>query len=75
MNREQSSIEIGNVKLIEYSDPAFTYDDKLFLQSGIAGFYVNKKELEQIAAVINYYLNIDMYQDVRIKVGGEYVAT
>lgn len=74
MNMQQASIELGEVKLIEYSDAASLYDDKIFLQNGISGFYVNKKELEQIAAVISYYLNIDLYDDVRIKVGGKYVA-
>lgn len=69
-----SSLEKGNIKLIEYSDPSFTYSDRIFLQVGCCGLYLDEKELKDLSTIINYYLNIDELSEVKLKVGGEYVA-
>lgn len=74
MKSHSASLEKGNIKLTEYIDPTFNYEDKIFIQSGCVGFYVTPTELKDLRAVIEYYLNAEDYTDIRVKVGGEYVA-
>lgn len=69
------SAEKGNIKLLEYSDPTFTYADRIFVQIGCCGLYVTPAELKDLATVINYYLNMEDIDEIKIKVGGEHVAT
>lgn len=74
MKVDAASVEKGSIKLIEYIDPTFNYEDKIFIQAGCVGFYLTPKELRDLRSVIEYYLNAEDYTDIRVKVGGEYVA-
>jgi hypothetical protein len=73
-NYINGTVEKNNIKLTEYSDGTFTYNDKIFIQSGCVGFYATKEELEDIKTVIDFYLNIEKYDEVKISIGGKYVA-
>lgn len=74
MKQEMAKLEKGNVKLIEYGDGTFTYDDKVFIQVGIAGVFCKPKELKDLFTVLNYYMNIEEISECRIKIGDEDVA-
>lgn len=74
MNHMLSSLEKGSIKLVEYSDSTFNYDDKFFIQNGCVGFFLTKNELKDLHAVIGYYLNIDDISEIKLMVDGEYVA-
>lgn len=74
LNQIAVRLEKGDIKLVEYSDGNFVYDDKIFIQSGCVGFYASKDELEDIRTVIDYYLNLDKYDEIKVSVGGEYVS-
>jgi hypothetical protein len=62
MNRAvQGSLRKGNIKLIEYESPEGVVPS-YFLQSGIVGFLMSKKDLKDLHAILNAYeelLNID----------------
>ena len=74
MNTMLASVEKGSVKLTEYSDSTFNYEDKLFLQHGCVGFYLTRQELKDLHTIVDYYLNIDEISQVKIIVDGEHVA-
>lgn len=74
MKTHTASVEKGTIKLTEYIDPTFNYEDKIFVQAGCVGFYLTPTELRDLRTVIEYYLNAEDYTEVRVKVGGEYVA-
>ena len=67
-------VQKGNIKLTEYSDSTYNYEDKLFIQCTCVGFYVTQKDLKDLYTVISYYLNADEYSDVQVTIGGEHVA-
>lgn len=67
-------VQKGNIKLTEYSDPAYGYDDKFFIQCTCVGFYLTKDELKDLLTVVHYYLNADEITDVSVSIGGENVA-
>lgn len=74
-----SSIETGrikknNVTLIEYSNGFHADEDRFFIQSGIAGIFASKEELNDLYLILNYYLNINAFSECEVKVDGEYVA-
>jgi len=69
-----ATVEKGNIKLTEYNDPTYGYDDKLFIQCTCVGFYVTKKDLRDLYTVVSYYLNAEDYTDIKVSVGGEEVA-
>lgn len=69
------TLEKGNVKLTEYDESTFQNDDKIFIQSGCVGFFLTQNELRDLHSVINYYLNVDDFENIKVKVGGQYVAT
>lgn len=67
-------VQKGNIKLTEYSDSTYNYDDKLFVQCTCVGFYLTQKDLKDLHTVISYYLNAEDYSDVQVTIGGENVA-
>jgi len=67
-------VQKGNIKLTEYSDLTYNYEDKIFIQCTCVGFYVTQKDLKDLYTVISYYLNADEYSDVEVTIGGEHVA-
>ena len=67
-------VEKGNIKLTEYTDSTYNYDDKLFLQCTCVGFYLTQKELKDLYTVVGYYLNADDITEVKVSIGGEDVA-
>lgn len=67
-------VQKGNIKLTEYSDSTYNYEDKIFIQCTCVGFYVTQKDLKDLYTVISYYLNADEYSDVEVTIGGEHVA-
>lgn len=69
-----ATVEKGNIKLTEYTDSTFNYEDKLFIQCTCVGFYLTQKDLKDLFTVVNYYLNADDITDVKVSVGGEHVA-
>lgn len=72
MKRETIKLRRNRVSLTEYQDGGSSLDNnKLFLQSGIAGFFLSRKELEDIYTVVNYYLNIDKYSDCYVELDNE----
>lgn len=74
MKHEQATLEKGNIKLTEFSEPTFTHFDKLFVQIGCCGLYANRQELKDLLTVINYYLNADDITDIKVRIGGDYVT-
>lgn len=74
MSREVATVEKGSIKLTEYIDSTYNYEDKFFIQNGCVGFYITLKELKDLGTVVNYYLNADDITDVKVKIGGEHVA-
>lgn len=67
-------VEKGNIKLTEYSQSDYGYEDRFFVQCTCVGFYMTKQELKDLHTVVSYYLNADDYTDVRVSIGGEDVA-
>jgi hypothetical protein len=64
----------NNVSILEYAEGAHQYEDKFFIRCGVAGIFANKKELEDLYLVLNYYLNIENFAECEVKVGDEDVA-
>jgi hypothetical protein len=71
MKRESIRLRKNKASLTEYSDGTLASDNKLFLQSGIAGFFLSRKELEDINTIVNYYLNIDQFSDCYVEIENE----
>ena len=67
-------VQKGNIKLTEYSDSTYNYDDKLFIQCTCVGFYLTQKDLKDLYTVVSYYLNAEEYSDIEVTIGGEHVA-
>lgn len=67
-------VQKGNIKLTEYSDSTYNYEDRLFIQCTCVGFYVTQKDLQDLYTVISYYLNADNYSEVQVTIGGDHVA-
>lgn len=74
MNSVVASVEKGNIKLTEYVDSTYNYEDKIFIQNGCVGFYITQQELRDLQTVVGYYLNADDITEVKVKVDGEDVA-
>lgn len=74
MNPPVASVQKGNVKLTEYVDPTYGYEDRIFLQNGCCGFYMTQSELRDLLTVVNYYINADDITEVQVRIGGENVA-
>jgi hypothetical protein len=71
---ETGRITKNNITLIEYSNGIHVDEDRFFIQSGIAGIFASKQELNDLYSVLNYYLNIESFSECTIKVDGEHVA-
>ena len=67
-------VQKGNIKLTEYKDSTYNYEDKLFLQCTCVGFYLTQQELKDIHTVVGYYLNADDITEVKVSIGGQDVA-
>lgn len=67
-------VEKGKIKLTEYTESTYNYEDRFFLQSGCVGFYLTKKELLDLRTVVDYYLNAESITEVKVYVDGEHVA-
>lgn len=74
MKQQMAKIEKGNVKIIEYGEGTYNYQDKVFIQVGVAGIFCTQKDLKDLFTVINYYTNIEEFDSCTIKVDDEYVA-
>jgi hypothetical protein len=71
IKQELGRIQKGKATLIEYGVGTFSYDDKVFIQIGIAGLFCTKKELEDLQTVINLYSNIDQISECKVSIEGE----
>lgn len=69
-----ATVEKGNIKLTEYTDSTYNYEDKLFLQCTCVGFYLTQKELKDLYTVVGYYLNAEDITEVKVSIGGDHVA-
>lgn len=67
-------VQKGNIKLTEYIDETYGYEDRYFVQCTCVGFYATKKDLLDLYNVINYYLNADEISEIKVTIGGEDVA-
>jgi hypothetical protein len=75
MNKHSvGSITKGNVKLIEYEEGTYTYSDHYFIQSGNIGFWATKKELTDLFTVLNYYINMQDFNECEVVVDGHKLA-
>lgn len=74
MGSEIASIEKGKIKLTEYVDSTYGYEDRIFLQNGCVGFYMTPGELKDLHTVVSYYLNAEEFTEIQVKVGGDHVA-
>ena len=73
-NNFPAVVEKGHIKLTEYHDSTYNYEDKLFLQCTCVGFYLTPQELKDLYTVVGYYLNADDITEVKVSIGGEDVA-
>lgn len=71
IKKELGRIQKGKATLIEYGDATFSYDDKVFIQVGIAGIFCTKKELQDLKTVINLYSDIDQVSECKVLIEGE----
>lgn len=68
------SISKGNISIYEYENGVHQREDKFFIKCGVAGIFANKKELQDLFLVLNYYLNIEQFTECEVKVGDKDVA-
>lgn len=68
------SITKGSIAIYEYAEGAHQKEDKFFIKCGVAGIFANRKELEDLYLILNYYLNIENFTECEVKVGGEDVT-
>jgi len=63
IRKEAGRILLDNITLIEYDD---SHNNTLnyHIQCGIAGFFANERELRSLHAVLNYYYNLDSWNDI-----------
>jgi hypothetical protein len=64
----------NNISISEYTEGIHQYEDKFFIKCGVAGIFANRKELEDLYLVLNYYLNIEKFSECEVKVGDQDVA-
>ena len=68
MKRESIKLRKNKASLTEYADGMLDTNNKFFIQSGIAGFFLNYKDLEDLSAIINYYLNIEQFSECYVEI-------
>lgn len=61
---ENSKISKGKISLLEYYLPQNGEVEKIFLQSGILGFYVTEEDMKDIILLCNYYLNLEEFEKI-----------
>jgi hypothetical protein len=54
-----NKIKKNNITLTEYSNPENSQVEKVYLQSGVVGFFANRSELADLMHILYYYLNIE----------------
>ncbi len=64
----------NNISISEYAEGIHQYEDKFFIKCGVAVIFANRKELEDLYLVLNYYLNIEKFSECEVKVGDQDVA-
>lgn len=74
IKREVGKVLKNNISLIEYEQDDSVIGAKYFIQIGVVGLYCNKKELQDLYSVLNYYCNIEEFSQCIIRVGDEDVA-
>jgi hypothetical protein len=74
MKQELAKLSKNNISLVEYSEATHGYDDRMFIQCGVVGFFVNRSEVKDLFDVLNYYLNIENFKDCYITIGKEVVS-
>jgi hypothetical protein len=71
MISESGRITKGSATLIEYAENENSIPDRFFLQSGVVGMYASLEELKDLYVILNYYLNIESFNDCKVRIGGE----
>jgi hypothetical protein len=66
MNQQLARLVKNDISLVEYGDALQAIDDRYFIQSGIVGFFANKKQLQDLYDILNYYLNIENFEQCQI---------
>jgi len=66
MNQQLARLVKNDISLVEYGDALKAIDDRYFIQSGIVGFFANKKQLQDLYDILNYYLNIENFEQCQI---------
>jgi len=68
MNHQLAKLVKNDITLIEYQDSTHVQSDKYFIQSGVVGFFATKKQLEDLHDILNYYLNMENFEQCKIVV-------
>jgi hypothetical protein len=73
IRKEAGKISLNNITLTEYDDDR---SDVLnyHIQCGIAGFFANERELKALCAVLNYYYNLELWNDIVLTVNDTEVS-
>jgi len=67
MKKQNGRILLDNITLIEYEN-IDEDNNTCFVQCGVTGFYLNQQEIKALYAVLGYYLNIDLMNDIVLSV-------
>lgn len=59
------TISKGQVKITEYSDPETGDVQKVYVQNGIMGFWVNDQEIKDLYLLLSYYINIEDISNIK----------
>jgi len=71
MISESGRITKGSATLIEYAENENSIPDRFFLQSGVVGMYASLEELKDLYVIMNSHLNIESFNDCKVRIGGE----
>lgn len=66
MQTEVGRVLLGNISIIEYD--MGNQIRSFFVQCGVAGFYANEKELNDLYGALNYYVNIDSMENIVVSI-------
>lgn len=66
MNHQLAKLVKNDITLIEYQDSTHVESDKYFIQSGVVGFFATKKQLQDLHDILNYYLNMENFEQCTI---------
>lgn len=59
------TISKGQAKITEYSDPETGDVQKVYVQNGIMGFWVNDQEIKDLYLLLSYYINIEDISNIK----------